>query len=90
MKLNAFLKYIFNLLYQGIFDKKEKKAGIEIFPNGDQYEGQYKGEVGQEKFHGKGCLNNNSMGYRYEGDFFEGKRHGQGQELYKTGALYEG
>ena len=30
------------------------------------------------------------MGYRYEGDFFEGKRHGHGQELYKNGALYEG
>ena len=35
-------------------------------------------------------MNNNSMGYRYEGDFFDGKRHGHGEEWYRSGAHYHG
>ncbi len=49
--------------YKGIFKDNKKKLGIEIFPNGDRYEGEYL----NEKFDGKGCLMNKIMGYRYEG-----------------------
>lgn len=37
-----------------MFEANKKKAGIEIFPNGDIYEGEYK----NGKFHGKGYLRN--------------------------------
>ena len=74
-----------NCFFKGIFEKGLKKIGIEIFPNGDQYEGEYQ----QELFHGKGCLSNKSMNYRYEGDFFKNQKHGKGVEEYKD-ARYEG
>jgi hypothetical protein len=62
-------------------------CGIETFPNGDVYEGSYV----DGKFSGIGLLYNNVNGrYRYEGNFKNGKRHGQGKEEYITGGQYEG
>ncbi len=109
--------FLKKILTQGVWSKGEKRAGIEIFPNGDQYEGEYL----EGKFHGKGCLHNKSMqsgkakpgvafeekvssgakgsaegaqqkskGYRYEGDFVAGLRHGHGIEEYPDGSRYEG
>ncbi|EAR89092.2 calpain family cysteine protease (macronuclear) [Tetrahymena thermophila SB210] len=45
--------------FKGIFEKNQKKAGIEIFPNGDVYEGEYK----DDQFHGKGYLRNRDLFY---------------------------
>ncbi|EGR34337.1 hypothetical protein IMG5_015760 [Ichthyophthirius multifiliis] len=72
--------------FKGMFENNEKKAGIEILPNGDQYEGEYQ----NKKYHGKGFLHNSSMSYRYEGDFQNGQRHGFGKEFYKNQSYYVG
>jgi len=47
-----------------MFSANHKKAGIEIFPNGDIYEGEYF----NDKFHGKGYLRNGDLFYYEDSD----------------------
>ncbi|KAL4500615.1 hypothetical protein ABPG72_003039 [Tetrahymena utriculariae] len=66
--------------FKGIFEKNQKKAGIEIFPNGDVYEGQYK----DDKFHGKGYLRNGDLFYFID----DGKSVQQGKDQNKVQSTY--
>ncbi|CAD8178813.1 unnamed protein product [Paramecium octaurelia] len=89
--------YLFNnetkCFFKGTWKRGEKVCGIETFPNGDVYEGQYKDGT----FHGRGLLYNNvqlypdkKSQYLYDGQFEQGQKHGYGKECYITGGCYEG
>ncbi|CAK88809.1 unnamed protein product (macronuclear) [Paramecium tetraurelia] len=89
--------YLFNTetkcFFKGTWKRGEKVCGIETFPNGDVYEGQYKDGV----FHGRGLIYNNVQlypdkkgQYLYDGQFEQGQKHGFGKEQYFTGGRYEG
>ena len=58
--------------------------GIEIWPNGDRYEGQY----AQDKFSGIGELT--THGGKYKGGFKDGLKDGLGTIVFKNGCRYEG
>ncbi|CAD8170251.1 unnamed protein product [Paramecium pentaurelia] len=89
--------YLFNnetkCFFKGTWKRGEKVCGIETFPNGDVYEGQFKDGV----FNGRGLLYNNVQlypgkkgQYLYDGQFEQGQKHGFGKETYITGGRYEG
>lgn len=80
------LYYSNKCFFKGYFKEGEKERGIETFPNGDEYTGQYR----NNKFHGEGLLENKRMNYRYEGDFRIGLKEGNGTEKYKNGSIYVG
>ena len=52
-----------------------KKVNLK-FPNGDHYSGDM--DMGKARFHGTGTFRW-ANGARYEGEWFNGKRHGQGK-----------
>tara|TARA_Y100000389_G_scaffold26629_1_gene22877 strand:+ start:16889 stop:17320 length:432 start_codon:yes stop_codon:yes gene_type:complete len=67
------------------YTNKDKKAGKQIFDNGDIYEGGFKDGLK----HGKGTLktkNNRS----YEGEWKKDKPHGFGINTFPNGKIYTG
>ena len=59
--------------------------GIVLFPNGDSYEGEWKGD----KMKGNGTYKFKS-GSVYTGDFEKSLRHGLGTMTYSNGDIYSG
>lgn len=59
-------------------------SGRETWPNGDLYEGEWRGDLR----HGRGALK--SRGGWYRGDFAEGRKRGGGTMAFNNGAGYDG
>lgn len=74
------------IIFLGYFHENKKEKGIEIFPNGDKYNGDYF----NDKFHGNGILENKRLSYNYEGKFENGTKNGFGTETIKNGTIYQG
>ena len=76
--------------YIGDWNENQKEGfGIQIFANGDKYEGLWAGN----KRHGQGTYWKNEGGKlrrEYTGDWFEDKRHGRGTFFYKAGDRFDG
>lgn len=76
-------------VYIGEIDQetgKKNGQGKLTFPNGDFYEGQFK----QDLYHGKGAFIEQSTNSKYEGNWEEGMKNGQGKEFFGDGSVYEG
>lgn len=66
------------------------KKGVFLFPNGDQYEGDYwVNENGIVQRHGSGTFAAVD-GLRYQGSWIRDKMHGPGRLVHPSGAVYEG
>lgn len=79
--------FIFAKVYDGERNSEGIRHGngVNKFPNGDVYSGQYE----NGKRHGKGVYiwaNNN----KYEGEYEEGKKQGTGILTYSSGGFYNG
>jgi hypothetical protein len=55
--------YINKCFFSGEYKDNEKRWGVETFPNGDYYEGEF----WDGKFHGDGYLVNARLKYSYHG-----------------------
>ena len=79
-----------NYRYNGDFeDDVIHGTGYEILPCGAAYSGPFQGSLPQ----GSGghlyfTTNHNSEGYRYEGEFMDGLRHGKGSIFYPNGDTF--
>ena len=84
----AKISYFDKKYYEGQIDPKSflpEGAGRMEYPNGNSYEGNWKG--GQ--FHGSGRFSWHD-GSSYNGDYVEGTKHGQGRFVYPSKKYYEG
>ena len=53
-------------------------------------EGTYKGYFKDAKPHGNGVFKGSSLDYNYDGEYLNGKKHGQGKMTYTNGTIEEG
>jgi hypothetical protein len=68
-------------VYQGQFYKYLKSGtGKELYPNGDWYEGSFKGGLR----HGKGEYHFHKSATRYRGNFIQGKRNNIGEMVFNN------
>jgi len=73
-----------SIYYGSLKDKLFSGKAIQIWPNGDKYEGEYENGL----FHGYGEMTTNT--YIYKGDFFKGEQTGKAVINYIEGSYYEG
>ena len=82
--------WVSNTKYIGEWkDNLKDGFGIQIYKNGDKYEGLW----GGNKRHGQGTYWKNESGKlrrEYTGDWIEGKKHGRGTYFYKNGDRFDG
>ena len=66
-------------------NKNRHGLGVESYPNGDKYEGQfYKDQIeGQGRYL-------SASGHKYVGEYKNGLKHGRGINKYPNGYKYEG
>lgn len=72
---------------KGKKNKVYRGGETRIYPNGDVYEGDVNAENNP---HGKGTMNYNNGIRRYEGEWENGQRSGQGTYTYTNGSTYVG
>ncbi len=77
--------------YIGDWNNNTKDGfGIQIYKNGDKYEGMW----GNSQRHGQGTYwkneGKNKLRREYTGDWYEGMRHGRGTFFFKNGDRYDG
>ena len=65
-----------------------EKRGVETYPNGSFYEGEWIVETNIRE--GKGRFYSYEQRYSYEGYWRHDKREGAGREIWSTGEIYEG